>query len=190
VSFICLSPWISLSPRFVVSHPNSVRQFVWRQLFRLHKERSLYACHRHSSMVSAAFSNDLRCSRLILRALRGWRRHSHFSVGDPRRDSLPAPRCQEYTLLRHALLPPRLRSRSIPVYHRQHLSPHATLPFGPVSALLDQCVPQRKSVTGTCEKIGFSDFSTTHFQYFTGLKTGPNSISSHVPGTVLFSGKK
>ena len=42
-------------------------------------------------------------------------------------------------------------------------------------------------MSGTCEKIGFSDFSTTHFQYFTGLKTGPNSISSHVPGTAALT---
>jgi hypothetical protein len=42
-------------------------------------------------------------------------------------------------------------------------------------------------VPGTCEKIGFTDFSTTHFQCFTQLKTGPNSIFSHVPGTILFS---
>ena len=40
-----------------------------------------------------------------------------------------------------------------------------------------------KTVSGTCERIGFTDFSTTHFQYFTLLITGPNSISSHVPGT-------
>jgi hypothetical protein len=39
-----------------------------------------------------------------------------------------------------------------------------------------------KKVSGTCEKIGFIDFSTTHFQCFTQLKTGPNSIFSHVPG--------
>jgi hypothetical protein len=31
------------------------------------------------------------------------------------------------------------------------------------------------------KQIGFTDFSTTHFQYFTRLITGPNSISSHVP---------
>jgi hypothetical protein len=42
---------------------------------------------------------------------------------------------------------------------------------------------EEKSVPGTCEKIGFTDFSTTHFQCFTQLKTGPNSIFSHVPGT-------
>ena len=29
---------------------------------------------------------------------------------------------------------------------------------------------------GTCEKIGFADFSTTHFQCFTQLITGPDSI--------------
>jgi hypothetical protein len=38
-------------------------------------------------------------------------------------------------------------------------------------------------MSGTCEKIGFTDFSTMHFQYFTLLIAGPNSISSHVPGT-------
>jgi hypothetical protein len=40
-----------------------------------------------------------------------------------------------------------------------------------------------KRVSGTCERIGFTDFGTTHFQCFTQLITGPNSISSHVPGT-------
>ena len=39
-------------------------------------------------------------------------------------------------------------------------------------------------VSGTCEKISFTDFSTTHFQYFAQLITGPNSIFSHVPGTI------
>ena len=39
--------------------------------------------------------------------------------------------------------------------------------------------------TGTCEKIGFADFSTTYFQYFTLLITGSNSVSSHVPGTIF-----
>jgi hypothetical protein len=39
-------------------------------------------------------------------------------------------------------------------------------------------------VPGTCEKFGFTDFSTTHFQQFTLLITGPNSIFSHVPDTV------
>jgi len=38
-------------------------------------------------------------------------------------------------------------------------------------------------VSGTCEKIGFTDFTTTHFQCFRQLKIGPNSIFSHVPGT-------
>jgi hypothetical protein len=42
-----------------------------------------------------------------------------------------------------------------------------------------------KRVPETCETIGFTDFSTTHFQYFTQLITGPNSIFSHVPDTVL-----
>jgi hypothetical protein len=40
-----------------------------------------------------------------------------------------------------------------------------------------------EKVSGTCEKIGFIDFSTTYFQCFTQLITGPNSIFSHVPGT-------
>ncbi|MFZ0960810.1 MAG: hypothetical protein WAO35_07875, partial [Terriglobia bacterium] len=39
-------------------------------------------------------------------------------------------------------------------------------------------------VSGTCEKIGFTDFSTMHFQYVTRLKRGSNSIFSHVPGTI------
>ena len=69
--------------------------------------------------------------------LRGWRRHSHFSVCDlPKGRFPPAPRCEEYTLLRHALPPPRLAPRSTPIRHRQHLSPHATVPFGLVSAPL------------------------------------------------------
>ena len=48
----------------------------------------------------------------------------------------------------------------------------------------DTASPLEKTVPGTCEKIGFTDFSTTHFQCFTQLKTGPNSIFSHVPDTV------
>ncbi len=43
----------------------------------------------------------------------------------------------------------------------------------------------RKPGSGTCEKIGFTDFGTTHFQCFTQLITGSNSIFSHVPDTVL-----
>jgi hypothetical protein len=39
-------------------------------------------------------------------------------------------------------------------------------------------------VSGTCEKIGFTDFSTTYFQCFALWITGPNSIFSHVPGTI------
>jgi biopolymer transport protein ExbD len=42
--------------------------------------------------------------------------------------------------------------------------------------------------TGTCEEIGFTDFSTTYFQYFTRLKPGLNSISSHVPDTLSARG--
>ena len=39
-------------------------------------------------------------------------------------------------------------------------------------------------VSGTCEEIGFTDFSTTYFQYLTRVITGPNSIFSHVPDTL------
>ena len=44
---------------------------------------------------------------------------------------------------------------------------------------------ERKKVSGTCEKIGFTDFSTMYFQCFTQLITGRNSISSHVPDTLF-----
>ena len=44
-------------------------------------------------------------------------------------------------------------------------------------------IPDGGTGTGTCEEIGFSDFSTTHFQCLTLLITGPKSISSHVPDT-------
>ena len=41
-----------------------------------------------------------------------------------------------------------------------------------------------ETALGTCEKIGFADFRTSHFQCFTLLIMGPNSIFSHVPGTL------
>jgi hypothetical protein len=44
-----------------------------------------------------------------------------------------------------------------------------------------------KKVSGTCEEIGFVDFGTTTFQWFTAWITGQNSISSHVPGTFFCS---
>ena len=43
-------------------------------------------------------------------------------------------------------------------------------------------------MSGTCEKIGFIKFGTTHIQWFTLWITCRNSIFSHVPGTI--SGKR
>ena len=40
---------------------------------------------------------------------------------------------------------------------------------------------------GTCEKIGLTDFGTTHFQYLTLLITGPISISSDISGTISWA---
>ena len=46
-----------------------------------------------------------------------------------------------------------------------------------------------KTAPGTCEEIDFTDAGTTDYQYFTLWIIGPNSISSHVPGTVSFHNK-
>ena len=53
----------------------------------------------------------------------GWRRHAMFGVCDlPKGPFLPTALRREYTLLRHALLPPRLQSWGTPIHHHQHLS--------------------------------------------------------------------
>jgi hypothetical protein len=41
-------------------------------------------------------------------------------------------------------------------------------------------------VSGRCKEIGFTDFSTEHFQCLAQLIAGPNLIFSHVPGPILF----
>jgi hypothetical protein len=40
-------------------------------------------------------------------------------------------------------------------------------------------------VSGTCEKIGFTDFSTTHFQYFTLLITGRLAQGERSPAILV-----
>ena len=45
-----------------------------------------------------------------------------------------------------------------------------------------------KMVPGACEKIGLTNFGTTHFHQLTLWGTDGNSISSHVPGTVSPAG--
>jgi hypothetical protein len=52
-----------------------------------------------------------------------------------------------------------------------------------VQSYCPRWVLRNEKVPGTCEEIGFTDFSTTHFQRFPQLKIGPNSIFSHVPDT-------
>jgi len=45
-------------------------------------------------------------------------------------------------------------------------------------------------VAGTCEKIGFIEFGTAHFQWFILWITRRNSIFSHVPGIFFPPGEK
>ena len=46
---------------------------------------------------------------------------------------------------------------------------------------------EQEKVPGKCEEIGFIDFGTVNFQWFTVWITGQNSIFSHVPGTFFRS---
>ena len=61
----------------------------------------------------------------------GWRRHPVFGVCDlPQGPFLPTALRREYTLLRHALLPPRSQSRRTLIHHLPHASAHASFSVG------------------------------------------------------------